>query len=182
MQQLDGSDLRQLQQAVGQFAEKYGLRTEDVLSLIECDSIPVTAFNDVLSPLETTVKYLKERLGRRLCDIAKLMNKDQASVWTAYRNASKKHPQELVCAQTQYTIPLTALQSDKLSILELIVTYLRVTYGLSFRSIGELLKRNERTVWTSYDRARKKLASGLSARPSSINHEAGHDKLAGGGS
>ena len=44
----------------------------------------------------------------------------------------------------------------KFSVLEHIVSFLKKEYSLSYREIGKLLRRNERTVWTTYQRSRKK--------------------------
>ena len=33
-------------------------------------------------------------------------------------------------------------------------------YGLTFHKIGEILGKNDRTIWTVYDRARKKIQRG----------------------
>jgi len=53
-------------------------------------------------------------------------------------------------------IPITIFTS-KLGMLESIVLYLRDDLGLSFRLIASLLKRNYKTVWTSYNKAKKKI-------------------------
>ncbi len=54
-------------------------------------------------------------------------------------------------------IPLTVLQNRDLAILESIVEYLRDFRGLRYSEIARLLNRDSRTIWTVYNRAKKKL-------------------------
>ena len=53
------------------------------------------------------------------------------------------------------TIPLEILRDRTVSVLESIVEYLK-NKGLSFHEIGLLLNRDERNIWTVYNRAKKK--------------------------
>jgi hypothetical protein len=53
------------------------------------------------------------------------------------------------------TIPLDILRDRNLSVLESIVEYLK-NKGLSFHEIAILLNRDERNIWTVYNRAKKK--------------------------
>lgn len=53
-------------------------------------------------------------------------------------------------------IPIMLFSDRTLSILEHITTYLKEQHGLSYKEIAILLNRDQRTVWTTYQRARKK--------------------------
>ncbi len=53
-------------------------------------------------------------------------------------------------------IPSYILKDRTLKVLESIVEYLKDQRGLTYREIGTLLNRNERTIWTVYQRARRK--------------------------
>lgn len=53
-------------------------------------------------------------------------------------------------------IPTFVLKDRSVSVLEAIVEYLKDHKGLSYHEIGLLLNRNERTIWTCYNRAKKK--------------------------
>ncbi|MBI5880614.1 hypothetical protein HZB90_00625, partial [archaeon] len=48
--------------------------------------------------------------------------------------------------------------SSGLSALESISLYLNQKYGIGYSRIAKLLNRDQRTIWTVCDRARKKLA------------------------
>ncbi|MBI4141450.1 hypothetical protein HY484_00835 [Candidatus Woesearchaeota archaeon] len=127
----------------------------------EPTTIPATIFNDVLSPFETIVKYLKEVKGLRLVEIAKLTGRDQRAIGVTYKAATKKQPEKITPTTTRYTIPLEILNNKTLSVAEHIVKNLKETYELSYHEIAQILKRNDRTVWTLYNRAIKKQTGGI---------------------
>jgi predicted transcriptional regulator len=56
----------------------------------------------------------------------------------------------------EIAVPLSVLTDRKLSILEVIVEYLHEKKSLSFHEIAVLTKRDDRTIWTCYNRAKKK--------------------------
>ncbi|MBU1198712.1 MAG: hypothetical protein KKF46_02675 [Nanoarchaeota archaeon] len=120
--------------------------------------IPVAVFdNDYLSALESIVKYLYENKGLRLSEIAKLLSRDSRAIGVTYKFARKKMKSELKVSVSKQSFPASALAERKLSVLESIVYYLKKQYYLSFHDIALLLKRDDRTIWTVYQRALKKL-------------------------
>jgi len=136
--------------------KKYNISSTEVLSLSQEEiMIPSTIFTKVLSPLETDVKFLKENLGLDYPTIARLLGRNRRAIWQAYKNAAKKLPEGLKPEETVYSVPVSVLR-DKLSILEATVVYLKDEYKLSYHEVGELLQRDERTIWTVYRRAMKK--------------------------
>ena len=54
------------------------------------------------------------------------------------------------------SIPIRILRDRSLSVLETIVEFLKEEKELSFHEIGVLLDRDERNIWTVYNRAKKK--------------------------
>lgn len=50
-------------------------------------------------------------------------------------------------------IPIDILQDRDLSALEAIVVYLKEQHGLTYSQIASMLKRDDRTIWTTYKRA-----------------------------
>lgn len=120
--------------------------------------IPVSVFdNNYLSSLEAVVKYLHENKELRLTDIAKLIKRDQRAIGVTYRFASKKMKVMLKAPVSKYELPVLVLAQKKLSVLESIVYYIKKNYGLSYHDIALLIRRNDRTVWTVYNRALRKL-------------------------
>jgi len=60
---------------------------------------------------------------------------------------------------TRYVnIPSFILRNRECAPLEAIVVYLKDTQGLTYAQIAELLNRDDRTIWTTYQRATKKQA------------------------
>lgn len=57
-----------------------------------------------------------------------------------------------------YTIPVTILSDRKLSALEHITAYLKEHHNLTYKEIAILLNRDQRTIWTTYQRTKKKRA------------------------
>jgi hypothetical protein len=57
---------------------------------------------------------------------------------------------------TSVNIPSSVLKDRKLSVLEIIVEYMKEEMELSFHQIAVLLNRNDRTIWTVYARAKNK--------------------------
>ena len=54
-------------------------------------SIPLSIFsNRKLGPLEAISKYLKDDAKLKFSEIAKLLNRNQKTIWVSYHNAKKK--------------------------------------------------------------------------------------------
>ena len=65
------------------------------------------------------------------------------------KSLSAKKPQEV-------TLPISIF-NEKLGMLESASMYLKDELKLSFNDIAKLLKRDYKTIWTSYNQARKKI-------------------------
>lgn len=135
-----------------------GYTEEDILNLIKSrEGIPITIFaNDELSSLETIVKFLKENKNLAFSEIASLLNRDQRTIWTTYNKASKKKKSVFIISESKYHIPFEIFRDRDLGVLENICFYLKNNFGLSFHEIAVLLRRNDRTIWTSYQKAKEK--------------------------
>jgi len=53
-------------------------------------------------------------------------------------------------------IPISVFADRSLASLEAVVEYMKENLELSYHEIAVLLKRNDRTIWTCYHRAKKK--------------------------
>jgi len=140
--------------------EKYNITGEDVLNIIyehkRFLSIPISIFCKELSPLESVVKFLKEVYKQNFSEIAITLNRDQTTIWITYHNSIRKKKEEFKAEEALYWIPISIFKERKLSILELVSEFLKEQYHLSYHEIAVLLKRNDRTIWTVYQRAKKK--------------------------
>lgn len=121
--------------------------------------IPVSIFdNNELSILEGVCKYLKEELKVSFHKIALLLNRDDRTIWATYNNSLKKRKERLQLKESETSIPVSLLKNRKLTAFESIVLYLKDDYRLNYHQIGVLLRRDERNIWATYARARKKNA------------------------
>ena len=143
-----------------------GLTSQDILSMInkwlkvpakEEVNIPISVFkNDKLSCLETIVKYLRENKLLAFKQIGSLTNRNEVALAVTCSNARKKLEAKFAEEISPYAIPVSILKDRNLSVLENVVSYLKDTFGLTYHSIAVLLNRDDRTIWTVYQRARKK--------------------------
>lgn len=144
-----GKLLRELEQ-------EYGLSKKQIIELSEEIIIPISIFNENLSAFETIVKYLIENRAFTLRNASIITNRTKQGVWQAYHNAKKKYPRKFLVESSPYDFPLSIISDKRYSILESIVVYLRDSYQLSYAKIASLLCRDQRTIWTVYNRAKKK--------------------------
>ena len=114
-------------------------------------NLPASIFSN-LSALQAIVRYLKDLLHLDFSDIAKLINRDQRTIWSTYHSASKI----ALRVEESLPIPLSVFADRKLSTLEALVVYLK-RQDMKFVDIGRLLQKDQRTVWTAHNRALKKL-------------------------
>lgn len=137
--------------------KKYEVSTSNLIKQIEDDIlIPITIFSRELGSLETICKYLKENLNLKNRKIAFLIARDSRSVWQAYNASKKKLPSKYEIFPSKYFIPVSILRNKELSVLENIVFYLKEEFSLNYHEIAVLLKRDDRTIWSVYQKARKK--------------------------
>jgi|ETNmetMinimDraft_2_1059921.scaffolds.fasta_scaffold101190_1 hypothetical protein len=84
-----------------------------------------------------------------------MTNRDDRTIWTCYNRAKKKR-QKRSDHSSEVFIPVEILKDRTVSVLERIVEYLKEKRELSYHEIAVLLNRDDRTVWTCYNRASKK--------------------------
>ena len=149
------------------YLKEQGLNSEEIIELVKKSlkvpakeevSAPISIFNnEQLGSLEAIVKYLRENLLLSFKQIALLTNRNQIALAVTYRNAKKKLEAKFVVEEiSPYSIPVSILQDRNLSVLENISAYLKDTFGLAYHKIALLLNRDDRTIWTVYQRAKKK--------------------------
>ena len=139
--------------------EIYRLKPAEVAVKKPGLSIPVSVFdNNYLSALEAVVKYLHENKDLRLAEISKLLMRDQRAIGVTYRFARKKMRLVLKAPVSRYSLPVSVIADRKLSVLEGIVYHLKKAHNLSYHDVALIIRRDDRTVWTVYQRALKKLS------------------------
>lgn len=141
------------------FKEEHKLTKEDLVSIyhgIEEIKIPLSIFSGKLSPLEALVKYLKENIGLRFHEIASRLNRDARSIWCTYHQAKSKSKVIFELKRDEILIPISIFKNRSLSILENLVVYLKKELNVSVKEISLLVNKNLSTIWTVYNRSKKK--------------------------
>ncbi|MBI2652870.1 hypothetical protein HYX00_05370 [Candidatus Woesearchaeota archaeon] len=119
-------------------------------------SISIGVFaNDVLSSLEAIVKYLKEEQKLKFSKIGKLLNRSNKTIWATYHNAIKKMPSSFGAVSRDILIPVSALSNRQFSTLESVVGFIK-DLDYTNHEVALMLHLDDRTIWTIYDRVKKK--------------------------
>ena len=74
-----------------------------------------------------------------------------------FANAGQEH---------ETLLPINVFNNDRLSALETIVKYLKENKQFTFHNIAVLLNRDDRTIWATYAKSRKKMMSQFHLQPS----------------
>lgn len=112
-----------------------------------------------LAPLESVAEYLKEEKGLSYHEIAVLTGRNDRTIWTTYNRAKKKRQANPKAESTSgeiIDIPLSIFKNREFAPLESLSSHLKDVAQMSFHEIAVLLNRDDRTIWTCYNRAQKK--------------------------
>ena len=83
---------------VDKVSQLYQIPALDIISQITTppDFIDASLFsNEILSPLEVLVKYLRENKFNKFSYIARFLQRNPNTIQTTYKNAQKKYPRHL---------------------------------------------------------------------------------------
>lgn len=83
------------------------------------------------------------------------MYRNKSPIVATYKNSVSKFNKRLD-TKSDFFVPISVFSNLKLSILESIVKYLKEESKLTYHNIAVLLKRDDRTIWTIYNRSLKK--------------------------
>ncbi|MFC1685912.1 NosD domain-containing protein [Nanoarchaeota archaeon] len=140
---------------------RYGADSHELMSLMQQEdvgeiNVPISLFNvKVMGPAESLVKHLKENEGLKSSEIAELMNRDDRTIWSTYKNAVSKK-EKIVIKKKDVFVPLNIFSNRKLSILESLVKYL-IDGGMGNLEIANLIGKDQRNIGTLKVRLKKKL-------------------------
>jgi len=137
---------------------EFSQNSKIIKDLARIQSVPSHIFlNRNHTILEAIIVFLRERKKLSYRQIAFLLNRDHRFVYNSYANAKDK---ELI---TKYTIspdfiqiPISIFSNKKIPALEAIASYLKDELSLNYHEIAVLLDRDDRTIWTVYQRAKRK--------------------------
>lgn len=147
--------------------DSYGYGLSDILSAVDAnaasDVVPISVFATDMSPLQALVTYLHDQHRQEFKDIARRLHRSYRAVWGAYNK------QGITIQPSEFVLPLDAFD-ERLSILETVVTHLRESYKLKFSAIGQLLGKDQRTIWTIANRAKKKVETATTDSGVVVSH------------
>jgi len=139
------------------FYDKIGLKkvgiSEKIIDLSSPRYIPIEIFTNELGIFETLVKYMKDNFDISFTEIGNLVNRSPKTIWEICRKNKKNHIKKQ--KKSILLIPAVIFSNRNFSPLESLTFFLK-DKGLRNRDIAYLLKRNERNIWTVYNRALKK--------------------------
>ena len=119
-------------------------------------TIPLSIFAKKLHPAEALCKYLKENEKLSNQEIAKLLGRDQRSVWATYKRAKESNLPPFSKKKELYQIPFSVFQDTRFSFLESAVFYLTEVHRLRTREIAKLLETSRNSVAVLLKRAKLK--------------------------
>lgn len=145
---------------IEKICNKHKIKQNKILEIIDSGFfsylIPVEIFSCGLSPLETIVQYLKDEESLNFSVIAKLLNRDERTIWTTYRNSGLKKKLFIKFKSSTNWIPINLFSDRRLSILEIVCMHLKKK-GFGLTGISRLLEKDTSTIWTTLNRAKMKV-------------------------
>lgn len=96
-------------------------------------------------------KEIKQEYSKEKQEIINLLTKE---IKKKYKLNNKEIIQ-LTETKKETTIPISVFKS-KIGALEALCKYMKENLNIKYRKIAELLQRNERTIWTAYNKAKQK--------------------------
>jgi len=144
--------VKELQTLYFILTRNYNYNIQKIIGKLEQETlIPASIFNKKLSSFESITKYLKENKDISFKKISKLLNRSYRAIYGCYHSSLKKFPQILTLEKTHYLIPTSIFQSE-LTILKAVSIFLKQNYNLNYKQIADILKRDQRTIWTVINR------------------------------
>lgn len=153
---LSHQDKKLLESVLNSLKEKYNLDKNIEIVLSEKkenkDFLPCSIFHNDLGVFESVVKFLHEDKKLDFKQISKITKRTHNNIAVTYLKSKKKYYPEFDIDYSN-KIPLTVF-SEKYTCFESICLYLKKTFN--YHEIAQLLDRDDRTIWTTYQRAIKR--------------------------
>lgn len=171
--------LSKINELVKFIEQKTGKEFSDILSqikkqeLVQKNFLPLSILSvssKKLGVAEAIVRFLKDSHGLDYKEISKIMHRSEGVVGVMYRTTLKKWPGALNpntnaadADNASYNkqnyaketfVPLTIFSSE-FTAFESIIIYLKEKESLRFSEIAKLTGRDQRTIWTIYNRIQK---------------------------
>ena len=119
-------------------------------------TVPLSIFASKLHPVEALCKYLKEQEHLSHREIAKLLQRDQRTIWATCQRAEQKMKAPFPKQEEKYLLPMSLFQNRSFSFLESVAFFLHQVYHLSTKQMGLLLHKSQNSMAVLLKRARDK--------------------------
>ncbi|MBI2045527.1 hypothetical protein HYT23_05715 [Candidatus Pacearchaeota archaeon] len=150
---LDKKELTEI--IVSKLKTRYKINKKEVIDMIKSAeevAIPSAIFSKELGALESIVKYMKENLSMNYKEISERLERNERTIWTAYKKASEKTKSLFEIKEVEINIPIEVFKNSKLTVLESAIIYLKEK-GFKYSEISRLLNRDQRNIRTACIRA-----------------------------
>lgn len=118
--------------------------------------LPLSIFETNLCCLEAISVYTKDFIGMNFSDTARLIHRDPKTIWGAYKRAKQKG-WHIGKTSGKERIELSVFSDREFSTLESLVFHLKERKKFRLTEIARLTSRDNRTIWTTYKNATKKI-------------------------
>ena len=115
--------------------------------------IPTSIFTKELGGLEALVKYLKENIGMSYSETARMLKRDERTIWNSYSKAREKQTTPIILDKVKIRIPIEIFKSNETTLRSVII-YL-IAQGFNYAEISRMLNRDQRNIWTIANREDK---------------------------
>jgi len=115
-------------------------------------TVPVSVFKTRAGPLGVLCMFLKDHGGMRFVDIAKLIKRDQKTIWASYTKTKKKVSK--LDTSSKLLVPVEIFANRNNSIMENLSLYLVRVQRMRLIEIAHQINRSNKTVWCFYHRAK----------------------------
>lgn len=145
--------LQKIKTSFSSLKNEHGFTMDELLGIFRESElmVPCSLFRSEGSPLSLLVRYLVDGLKVPLPEVPEMINRSYRAVWGAYRHGKDfTKPEPGV-----HYLPMSCF-TPGLSIMEAVTRYLKETMSMRLHDIALELGRDDRTIWTHYDRSQKK--------------------------
>ncbi len=142
-----------LKPLIEEFQKKNSLTENEATQILEyprAASLPVEIFSRELGILEATCKYLRENYKMRYSEIAKVLQRDQRTIWVAYKKAQKKRASKIIIKESRILIPISILGNKNRTLMESTIQYCKEQYQMRYSEIAKVLQRDQRNIRSTY--------------------------------
>ncbi len=149
---MNNPNLKEDVETIKLLLEKHNL-TVGALDLILNETsinIPLSIFKKKAGPLSVICHYLKDYKNLKLVDIAKLLNRDQRTIWASYNKSSIIK----LNINSKIFVDVKIFSNRNNSIMENLTFYLVNVHKLRLIEISKLINRSNKTIWCFYNRAK----------------------------